>query len=433
MSDYDTIIIGAGIIGAATALAMARDGKKTLSIDKLPSSGYGSTSASCAIIRPYYSTVFGSAIAHESHFYWSNWEEFLDASDERGLATYNNCGCLVVKTNQNDNLSSAVSIMDEIGAPHEHLNREQYLKRMPMNCTDAFYPAKRPDDEGFGETSGEQINGAIFFPGGGYVSDPQLATHNLQRAAEKRGATFLFNATVQKIDQRQNRITGVTLADGSKILAPIVINAAGPHSAKINQLAGVLDDMNIHTRALRHEVTHAPAPEGFYSENSPPVCSDNDICTYLRPEVGNELLIGSEDPECDEQHWVDPDNYNKEFTEQNRVQAMRMAQRIPALGIPNTARGVVSLYDVTPDWMPIYDRTGLDGYYLAIGTSGNQFKNAPIVGEMMAKLVDACESGHNHDSHPIDFHLKYIDRTVSLGHYSRNREVNPNSSCTVLG
>ena len=36
--------------------------------------------------------------------------------------------------------------------------------------------------------------GAIFTPGSGYVNDPQLATHNLQRAAEAKGGEFLFRA-----------------------------------------------------------------------------------------------------------------------------------------------------------------------------------------------------------------------------------------------
>ena len=67
---YDVVIIGAGIIGAATALALGRAGRRALSLDKLPAAGYGSTGASCAIIRPYYSTVDGSALAYESHFYW---------------------------------------------------------------------------------------------------------------------------------------------------------------------------------------------------------------------------------------------------------------------------------------------------------------------------------------------------------------------------
>ena len=40
---YDVVIIGAGIIGAATALALGRAGRRALSLDKLPASGYGST------------------------------------------------------------------------------------------------------------------------------------------------------------------------------------------------------------------------------------------------------------------------------------------------------------------------------------------------------------------------------------------------------
>jgi sarcosine oxidase subunit beta len=52
---YDAIIVGAGVIGACTAFEMAKKGWKTLSIDKLPEAGYGSTSGSCAIIRTYYS------------------------------------------------------------------------------------------------------------------------------------------------------------------------------------------------------------------------------------------------------------------------------------------------------------------------------------------------------------------------------------------
>ncbi|HKE96131.1 MAG TPA: FAD-dependent oxidoreductase, partial [Povalibacter sp.] len=93
---YDAIVVGAGVIGASTALALARSGHKTLCIDKLPASGYGSTSGSCAIVRPFYSTVDGSALAYESHFYWMDWANFLSAADERGIARYVNCGNLVV-------------------------------------------------------------------------------------------------------------------------------------------------------------------------------------------------------------------------------------------------------------------------------------------------------------------------------------------------
>ncbi|MCK5919539.1 MAG: FAD-binding oxidoreductase, partial [Methylococcales bacterium] len=114
--DHDIIIIGAGIIGCSISLAAARKGFSVLCLDALPTSGYGSTSGSCAIIRPYYSTVDGSAIAFESHYYWKHWQAFLGAEDERGHINYNNCGALVMKTSQNNFLAPACAIMDEIGA-----------------------------------------------------------------------------------------------------------------------------------------------------------------------------------------------------------------------------------------------------------------------------------------------------------------------------
>lgn len=42
----DVIIIGAGVIGAATAFEMAKAGRKPLVIDKNPAAGYGPTSGS---------------------------------------------------------------------------------------------------------------------------------------------------------------------------------------------------------------------------------------------------------------------------------------------------------------------------------------------------------------------------------------------------
>ncbi len=429
---YDVVIIGAGIIGAATALALGRAGRRALSIDKLPAAGYGSTGASCAIIRPYYSTVDGSALAYESHFYWRDWAEFLGVEDERGLARYHDCGCLVLKTEANGYLARACEIMTEIGAPYQHLTPEQLAKRLPM-VLDSFAPARRLEDPAFGEPNDGRISGGVFFPTGGYISDPQLATHNLQRAAEAHGATFRFNAEVAAVRRAGGRVAGITLAGGEEIDAPVVVNIAGPHSAKITAMAGVGADMKIKTRALRHEVAHVPAPEGFDFEHDGCVFSDNDAGTYSRPELGNHVLVGSEDPACDKREWVDPDHYNTEFTEQWRVQVLRHAQRFPGTGIPSQTKGVVDLYDVTDDWIPIYDKSELPGFYMAIGTSGNQFKNAPTAGEMMAELIAACEAGRDHDRDPVSFHLRHLDRDLSIGFFSRRREINPDSSFSVLG
>ncbi len=69
----DSIIIGAGVIGAACAYELAKGGRKTLNIDMLPAAGYGSTSNSCAIIRVNYSRTDSTALAYKAAHYWQEW------------------------------------------------------------------------------------------------------------------------------------------------------------------------------------------------------------------------------------------------------------------------------------------------------------------------------------------------------------------------
>ena len=433
-NSYDAIIIGAGIIGACTAFELSKKGWKTLSIDKLPQAGYGSTSGSCAIIRTYYSAFETCALAYEGWHYWNDWKGYLGTEDPAGMIDYHETGCLVIKTPHNHSLSKVCATMDQIGCPYEDLSTEQIQEYLPIADTQQFEPAKRPEDPGFGEPTGPSVEGAVFFPRGGYVNDPKLSAHNAQVAAQAHGAEFRFNTEVTEILQEEGRVAGVVLSDGSRISSKVVINVAGPHSSIINQMAGVSDGMKISTRALRHEVAHVPSVPGFDFEKDGMVYSDSDIHTYCRPETGNNILIGSEDPACDEKEWVeDPDDFDGNFSEQWKVLVMRMAQRFPELGIPDQAKGVVALYDVTEDWMPIYDKSDLPGFYMAVGTSGNQYKNAPVAGKMMTALVEACESGRDHDADPVQFHLEHIDKTISLDVFSRNREINQNSSFSVIG
>lgn len=433
-SAYDAIIIGAGVIGACTAFELAKKGWKTLSIDKLPESGYGSTSGSCAIIRTYYSALESCALAYEGWHYWKDWDNYISVNDEQGLIKYHDTGCLVIKTEHNAQLSKVCDMMDRLGCPYEHVAPDQIPSRLPGADIRQYQPAKRPEDVGFGEPTGASVSGAVYFPCGGYVNDPKLSAHNAQRAAEHHGAEFLFNSEVVEILTDAGRVSGVRLGNGTRIDTPVVINVAGPHSSKINAVAGVAATMKIGTRALRHEVAHVPSPDGVDFESQGMVFSDSDISTYCRPEIGNHILIGSEDPECDSKEWVDdPDNYDTNFSEQWNVLVMRMAQRLSGLPIPTNTRGVVALYDVTEDWMPIYDRSDLDGFYMAVGTSGNQFKNAPVAGKMMTALVEACENGHDHDQAPLEFRLDHINQVISLGAFSRNREINQDSSFSVIG
>ncbi len=431
---YDAVIIGAGIIGTCIGFELTKRGYQTLNIDKLPAAGYGSTSASCAILRLHYSTADGVAMAREGYYYWLDWPKYLNFVDEKGLVNYLNTGCLVVKTEKNHYLSKVMPALDELQVPYEELSPAQVQARMPFLDTRAFGPPTLPSDERFGKPTGESIAGAIYIPESGYISDPQLSCHNVQRAGEALGGEYRFKAEVVDILKQDGRVAGVKLADGSTIEAPVVINVAGPHSFCINRLAGVEDGMNIKTRALRQEVCHVPSPKGVPYQQLGTLLSDGDIGCYSRPEVGEHILIGSEDPDCDTLEYVeDPDNYNKGFTEQWTAQAMREAQRVKDLSVPGQPQGVVDLYDCSDDWIPIYDKSDLPGFYMAIGTSGNQYKNAPVVGVLMAELIQKVEAGQDHDRNPVRFTMHYTKRECDIGFYSRLREINPDSSFSVIG
>ncbi|UWR02288.1 FAD-binding oxidoreductase [Ruegeria conchae] len=434
MSQPDAIIIGTGVIGAAIAFEMAKAGWKTLSLDRNTQVGHGSTAGSCAIVRMHYSTFDGTAFAWEGYHYWRDWADYLGLSDDANLAQFRETGCMVMKTEANGFLENHKKYSTELDCPFEEWTPEKITERLPIYTLDSFAPARRMDDPEFGQSNGAHVQGAVFWPNAGYVTDPALSAQNLLDAAKLHGADVRTGAEVREILTSEGRVAGVKLASGEEIHAKVVVNVAGPGSAIVNEMAGVLGDMTIQTRPLRQEVVHVPAPEGFDFETQGTIVSDSDIALYCRPEHGNHILIGSEDPACDPHQWCEDDvNYNHEFTDQWTTQAMRYAQRVPSLGIPSRTRGVVDLYDASTDWIPIYDKSSLPGFYMACGTSGNQYKNAPIAGKMMTALIGYVEGGADHDANPLQFELPYLGRTIDTGFYSRKRPINTESSFSVLG
>jgi sarcosine oxidase subunit beta len=432
--NYDVIIIGAGVIGAGIGFELSKRGQKTINIDMLPAAGHGSTGNTCAIIRTHYSTYEGVAMAYEGYHHWKDWENYLGSKDEKGLIDFHQTGCLMIEGADSIWPAMRKHYLD-VGVPFEELDLETVKKRYGIFNFHSFWPPTRPEDNAFFQDRTEYVKGAVYTPCAGYINDPVLSTHNLQKAAEAKGGEFLFNAEVTQIRQAGNKVLGVTLADGQMIDAPVVVNVAGPHSFVINRMAGVEEDMNVKTRALRHEVHHVPSPEGFDFEKDGIFTTDGDSAIYFRPEVGNMILVGSEDPECDKRQWIEnPDEFNCDITsEQYKAQAYRLARRVNNLAVPNKPLGVAALYDCSDDWIPIYDKSSLDGFYMAVGTSGNQYKNATIVGHMMSEMINACENGRDLDLDPLQVTFPYTKLVVNSGFYSRKRKINDNSSFSVRG
>ncbi|MFQ5410133.1 MAG: NAD(P)/FAD-dependent oxidoreductase, partial [Anaerolineales bacterium] len=206
---YDAIVIGAGVIGCAIAFELARKGYKTVNIDRQPDAGHGSTSNSCAIVRAHYSTWDGVAMAYEGFFYWKDWERYLGVEDERGFARYMNTGTILLKTKGHDH-QKVLDLYRELGVEHEVWDLDTLKERMPIYAQDSYYPPKLPDDPHFFDEPTDVLEGAIYTPGSGYVNDPQLATHNLRRAAEHHGSEFMFNSEIVEVRRDAERVQGVT-------------------------------------------------------------------------------------------------------------------------------------------------------------------------------------------------------------------------------
>lgn len=431
----DALIVGAGVIGASVAFELSKRGMRVIVVDRGAGPGFGSTSASSAVMRYHYSTIDGVASAWEATQIWLDWAQNLGGrvdSDQDGPLVQ--AGVVMLDAPIIDR-ARTTSLFQQAGVPFEYWEPGTLRDRVPGIDVGRHWPPKRIDDDDFWQDTTAEL-GALYTPDGGYIRDPMFAAQELAEAARRHGAEFEYRQEVASIRQSGGQVSGCTLADGTEIDVPIIVNCAGPWSGQINDLAGVGSDFTVSVRPLRQEVHYVDAPDGYSSEAGiTPVISDSDLGTYIRSTPGGGMLVGGAEPECDPLEWLeDPDDYNPNCTNAAfETQIARAARRFPELDIPRRPKGVVGIYDVTPDWTPIYDRTDLDGFYVAIGTSGNQFKNAPLVGQFMASLIDAVSSGLDHDIQPHSFVGTYTGLRINLGAFSRRREQNPYSTGTVLG
>ena len=423
------IVIGAGVIGCSIAFEMAAKGYEVIAVDKAQGPGQGSTSASSAVVRFNYSTFDAVALAWESFHCWKNWPEHLGKKQER-YSKMIDVGVVMLdapvisgeKTSQ---------LFESVGIPYEVWDSTDLAKNVTGIDAGKYWPPKKLSDDAFWEDAKESL-GAIFTPNGGYIDDPLLATENLARAAINSGVKFRFKSKVTAILQEGNKVIGVEIDGNEKILADVVINAGGPWSNRINQLAEVGEDFTISVKPMRQEVHQINTPMNLIPG---PIIGDLDLGTYMRSSPTGSTLIGGTEPECDRLDWVDDVeavNLNR-TNELFEAQVTRAARRFPALQIPNSPSGIAGIYDVAADWTPIYDRTELDGFFVAIGTSGNQFKNAPMVGKLMTALIDAVRTGQDHDVDPVKVRAERTGNEISLGAFSRKRLFNADNTGTVMG
>lgn len=441
-------IIGAGVIGASIALQLTRSGHDVHVVERNAGAGQGSTSSSSAVVRFNYSTFDAVALAWESYFYWKKFPELLDGNKTHAQPHYSalvDCGYVMLDVPVMS-LENTVALYKRAGIPYEIWDSSELKVRLPGIDAGKYWPNKPVTSPEFWNDATEEL-GASYVPAGGYINDPLLAAENFAVAAAKEGATFHFKKVVTGIDKNSaGRVTHITVADWDKSentstqsgvekwTTDVIVNVAGPWSTLINDMAGVGSDFTIQIKPMRQEVHQISSPANILTG---PIIADVDLGYYARSAPGGATLVGGTEPECDRLQWVEPgaiDQVNMVRTvELFEAQTYRFARRFPHAQIPATPVGIVGVYDVSSDWTPIYDATNVPGFYVAIGTSGNQFKNATGVGFIMTELIERVESGHNHDLDPIVYQCKNTPHQINLGTFSRKRKINENSSKTVLG
>ena len=447
------VVIGAGVIGSSIALQLKRLGHDVTVVERNSAAGMGSTSASSAVVRFNYSTFDAVALSWESYFLWKEFKELIDGTNSYSSKPLNNSQehyahledrgyvMLDVPVLSND---KTMALFDRAGIPYEIWDSNTLKARMVGIDAGRYWPNKPVKSDEFFNEASEEL-GAIFSKHGGYVSDPLLAAQNFAAAAKREGVNFKFRKAVVGIEKKDGRVSGVKLSDfdsqskkaletGDEVInADVVVNVAGPWSTLINQMAGAGSDFTMELKPLRAEVHQISTPKDILPG---PIMGDLDLGTYVRSGPGGITLVGGTEPECDELEWVEPDKVDEvnmtRTVEVFESQTYRFARRFPAAQIPSTPVGVVGVYDVSSDWTPIYDKTDVPGFYVAIGTSGNQFKNAPGAGLIMAHLINQVEKGADHDNQAVVYQCTKSESAINLGTFSRKRARNLTSG-TVMG
>lgn len=350
----DVIIIGAGVIGAATAFQLSLLGAGDVLVVDRATAGSGMSCRSSALVRMHYTFAPEVELAVRSDAMFAAWPELTG----RPACIRRTGFARIVTPGEENALRANLAMQRALGARAEAIDAAA-LKELA--------PGFRVDD----------ISLAGWEPDGGY-GDGAVVAGDLLAAARARGVRYRPNTVVRSLISRGGRVTGISTGQGEEHAGTVIL-AAGVWSPALAETAGV--SLPIENELHRVAVlAHAPW------EGAPFACIDSVTQTYFRPEAGStRTLVGS----FVGPRGADPDRVPETATAEDLVpQVQAAAHRVPALAEAGIARGVTGVYDMSPDARPLLGRLpGLDGLIVAAGFSGMGFKISPAVGESLAGLV----------------------------------------------
>jgi sarcosine oxidase len=345
--DYDVIVIGAGVIGTATALALADRGRHTLVLERSSLAHKGGSSH--GLNRIVRLTDFHPDYVRLNRIAMRAWEELQDAAGEQ----------LLVRTGDLEVGPGVRAYADALTAAGERL---EWLTAGEVR---ERWPGVRVDD---GEPIFVQEEGGVCF------ADRTVRAQ--ARLAVDRGADLWEDAAVERLSRTSD---GVEIAAAGRMLrAPVVVVAAGAWAGPLLASVGIALPLSPTLEQVSYYRLESPSPLPTVIDYS----VDERIDHYAVPDPavvgGVKLALDHAGP------VVDPDTrtYEVDPARLERVEAWAR-RRFEAL-IPTTAPETC-LYTNTPDNDYVLDRIG--PVVVGSACSGHGFKASPAVGRILADLA----------------------------------------------
>jgi len=348
----EVAIIGAGIHGASAAYHLASMGVKPVVFERVAPAG-GPTGRSSAICRAYYTNPYLARVAHAS---LEMFRSFADLTGGRDCG-YHQTGAVYLHSKADmAALHEAAAYMNSIGTRIEMLSPVDLLRQFPLFNADG-------------------VGVAGWEPGAGYA-DPVATTAGLLARACELGATQRLYTRVVGVEPREGGGARLALENGETTECERLMIAAGPWTRSLVAQIGPLLPLTVERHyvatirwhdAREMRFAHADIVGGY----------------YCKPEGEDQYCLGPLTPEPE----IDPDEpVGAIETEESHSLARLATRRIPRLKDAVSTGGWASLYDVSPDWMPVIGEVA-PGVFVDAGTSGHGFKLGPALGADVAALV----------------------------------------------
>jgi sarcosine oxidase subunit beta len=354
-NNYDVIIIGAGSIGVPTAMSLAKNKKRVLCIDSLPSPGQGNNKKAIGGIRATHSDFGKIKVCQRSIEIFSTWKELYGddiawMSNGYSFPAYNEGIELKLK--------SLLVKQQKFGLNISWISPQEYQKYVPG-------------------ISMEGLRGATYAPDDGSAS-PLIACNAFYFKSLEYGAAYKFKENVVNITHKNNVF--IVKTDKGEYASEYLINASGNHAREISGYLGfdcpVVPDS--------HEAAITDPVKRFFEPMVVEIRPDKNSQNYYfyQNHEGQVVFCITPDPPI---YGTDSDA-TSEFLPQCITKILTIYPRLKNLKVRRQWRGQ---YPMTPDASPIIGRTvEIPNLIQAVGMCGQGFMLGPGVGELLNRIID---------------------------------------------